>query len=204
MSVGQILFEALESLSGNKLRSGLTILGIVIGVAAVIAMLAVGQGAQNSITGSINGIGTNVLFVFSGNRMGPGRNESATRNIRPPSTIPLRLPRWQLWLLFCRAMRMLLPRARPPALLCMASHLDTPLSAAKLSPKANLSAVTSILGMPRWLSSGQSWPIHFLDAMKPWLEKVSASPGSPTASLACSNRRAVQPLAAPITRCLCP
>ena len=74
MNLTQILIEALESLNSNKMRSGLTILGIVIGVAAVIAMLAVGQGAQNSITGSINGIGTNVLFVFSGNQMGPGGN----------------------------------------------------------------------------------------------------------------------------------
>jgi len=62
MSVAQAFIEALESLSGNKLRSGLTVLGIVIGVAAVIAMLSVGQGAQDSITGSINGIGTNLLF----------------------------------------------------------------------------------------------------------------------------------------------
>ncbi|HEY3312162.1 MAG TPA: ABC transporter permease [Anaerolineales bacterium] len=84
MNATQILIEALESLNGNKMRSGLTILGIVIGVAAVIAMLAVGQGAQNSITGSINGIGTNVLFVFSGNQIGPGgRNQgSSSRNIR--------------------------------------------------------------------------------------------------------------------------
>ena len=84
MSTTQILIEALESLSGNKMRSGLTILGIVIGVAAVIAMLAVGQGAQNSITGSINGIGTNVLFVFSGNQVGPpNRNQSASKNVKP-------------------------------------------------------------------------------------------------------------------------
>ena len=48
MTIGQILLEALESLNSNKLRSGLTILGIVIGVAAVIAMLSVGQGAQNT------------------------------------------------------------------------------------------------------------------------------------------------------------
>jgi putative ABC transport system permease protein len=68
MKFTQILIESLESLTSNKMRSGLTILGIVIGVAAVIAMLAVGAGAQNSITGSINGIGTNVLFVFKGNR----------------------------------------------------------------------------------------------------------------------------------------
>jgi putative ABC transport system permease protein len=78
MSIVQSFFEALESLSGNKLRSGLTVLGIVIGVAAVIAMLAVGQGAQASITGSISGIGTNLLFVFSGNS-----NNSNVRNPKP-------------------------------------------------------------------------------------------------------------------------
>jgi putative ABC transport system permease protein len=71
MNLSQAILEALESLSSNKMRSGLTVLGIVIGVAAVIAMLAVGTGAQDSITGSISGIGTNLLFVFSGGgRMG--------------------------------------------------------------------------------------------------------------------------------------
>jgi putative ABC transport system permease protein len=68
MTIWQAFLEALESLSGNKLRSGLTVLGIVIGVAAVIAMLAVGKGAQESITGSINSIGTNLLVVFPGGK----------------------------------------------------------------------------------------------------------------------------------------
>ena len=77
MTIWQAFLEALESLSGNKLRSGLTVLGIVIGVAAVIAMLAVGQGAQASITGSISGIGTNLLFVFRGD---PG---DTIRNPKP-------------------------------------------------------------------------------------------------------------------------
>ncbi len=71
MTFAQALLEALESLNGNKMRSGLTVLGIVIGVAAVIAMLAVGNGAQASITGSITSIGTNLLFVFSGSQDGP-------------------------------------------------------------------------------------------------------------------------------------
>ncbi|HRJ76584.1 MAG TPA: ABC transporter permease, partial [Anaerolineales bacterium] len=62
-------------------------LGIVIGVAAVIAMLAVGNGAQASITGSISSIGTNLLFVFSGSpqqgpQEGPGSQRSGN-NIRP-------------------------------------------------------------------------------------------------------------------------
>jgi len=66
MNVAQTILEALQSLTANKLRSGLTILGIVIGVAAVIAMLAIGRGAQNSITSSINGIGSNLLYIMSG------------------------------------------------------------------------------------------------------------------------------------------
>jgi putative ABC transport system permease protein len=80
MTVVQAFLEALESLNGNKLRSGLTVLGIVIGVAAVIAMLAVGTGAQESITGSISGIGTNLLFVFRGD---------PADNIRNPKPLTL-------------------------------------------------------------------------------------------------------------------
>lgn len=75
MDIGQSIREALESLSANKLRAALTILGIVIGVAAVIAMLAVGTGAQDTILGSISGIGTNLLFVFQGNFQEDVRNE---------------------------------------------------------------------------------------------------------------------------------
>src|SRR3990172_1358126 len=58
--------DALESIRANKLRSGLTMLGIVIGVASVIAMVAIGTGAQTSITSQIEGIGANLLFVRSG------------------------------------------------------------------------------------------------------------------------------------------
>jgi putative ABC transport system permease protein len=78
MSLSMILLESLETLSSNKLRSGLTVLGIVIGVAAVIAMLAVGNGATASITGSINSVGTNLLFVFRG-----ARNNPDVHNPRP-------------------------------------------------------------------------------------------------------------------------
>jgi putative ABC transport system permease protein len=67
MNLWQAIVEALESLNSNKMRSGLTILGIIIGVGAVIAMLAVGTGAQDTITGSISGIGSNLLFVMQGN-----------------------------------------------------------------------------------------------------------------------------------------
>jgi putative ABC transport system permease protein len=59
--------EALESLNANKMRSLLTILGIVIGVASVIALLSIGQSAGNSITGQIESIGTNVIYILRGN-----------------------------------------------------------------------------------------------------------------------------------------
>jgi putative ABC transport system permease protein len=74
MNIGQAIVEALGSLTTNKLRSGLTILGIVIGVAAVIAMLAIGRGAQNSINSSINGIGTNLLYIIPSSRSADVRN----------------------------------------------------------------------------------------------------------------------------------
>jgi putative ABC transport system permease protein len=66
MNFLQSLAEALDSLLGNKMRSALTILGIVIGVGAVIAMLALGRGVQSTIKDEINAIGTNLLFVFRG------------------------------------------------------------------------------------------------------------------------------------------
>jgi putative ABC transport system permease protein len=64
MNIVLAIKEALESLSSNKMRAGLTILGIVIGVAAVIAMLAIGTGAQNTILGSISSVGTNCCLFF--------------------------------------------------------------------------------------------------------------------------------------------
>lgn len=79
MNIWQAFIEALESLAANKMRSGLTILGIVIGVASVIAMVSIGRGAQNTITGSIQGIGTNLLFVMRG----------GTEDVRNPKPITL-------------------------------------------------------------------------------------------------------------------
>ncbi len=70
--------DAVQSLLANKMRSFLTVLGIVIGVAAVIAMLAIGRGAQNAITSSIEGIGTNLLFVVPGTM-----EDQSLRDIRP-------------------------------------------------------------------------------------------------------------------------
>jgi len=57
---------ALRSLAANKLRSALTMLGIIIGVAAVIALMGVGRGAQHAIDSQIKSLGTNLLFVSPG------------------------------------------------------------------------------------------------------------------------------------------
>lgn len=67
-----ILKETYAALSANKIRSGLTILGIVIGISSVIAMISIGQGAQNSIQSSIEGLGSNLLTILPG-VVQPGR-----------------------------------------------------------------------------------------------------------------------------------
>lgn len=72
MEILDILEETYSALSANKARSSLTILGIVIGISSVIAMLAIGQGAQNSVQSSIASIGSNILTVRPGVQRGPG------------------------------------------------------------------------------------------------------------------------------------
>ena len=66
------LVLALRSIRRNLLRSFLTVLGIVIGVAAVITMVTVGNGATLAIQTQIAGLGTNLLLVRPGQRIGPG------------------------------------------------------------------------------------------------------------------------------------
>ncbi|MBI2457023.1 MAG: ABC transporter permease [candidate division NC10 bacterium] len=57
---------ALKAVTAHKLRAHLAILGIVVGVAAVIVMLAVGEGAKRDVLGKIQGLGTNILIVSAG------------------------------------------------------------------------------------------------------------------------------------------
>jgi putative ABC transport system permease protein len=72
MKIGDIAEEALTAISTNKVRSGLTILGIVIGIASVIALTAVGQGSQASITSRIESAGANLLTVSPGAQRSSG------------------------------------------------------------------------------------------------------------------------------------
>lgn len=57
---------ALRSLTANKLRAGLTMLGVIIGVAAVIALMSIGRGASQAISNQIQSVGTNLLYVRPG------------------------------------------------------------------------------------------------------------------------------------------
>ncbi len=66
MLLGEIVTAALQSIRANALRSMLTMLGIVIGVAAVITMLALGRGAQQAVEDRIAALGANVFTVFAG------------------------------------------------------------------------------------------------------------------------------------------
>ncbi len=68
MNMLTILISSFRALQRNKLRSFLTMLGIIIGVGAVIAMLAIGQGAEYSVKDQIASLGTNVLIVFPGSQ----------------------------------------------------------------------------------------------------------------------------------------
>jgi putative ABC transport system permease protein len=70
VSAAELVRIALGGISANKLRSGLTILGMTIGVAAVIVLVAVGNGSQRQVQASIDALGSNVLVVQS--QSGPG------------------------------------------------------------------------------------------------------------------------------------
>src|SRR2546429_6177786 len=77
---------ALRSITANKLRSGLTVLGILIGVAAVILLVAVGNGSAQAIQNSIEQLGTNTLTVTSG---GGGLRGGGAPPPHPPLPIDL-------------------------------------------------------------------------------------------------------------------
>jgi len=66
MSIIDAVRTAFAALAANKMRSALTMLGIIIGVSAVITLMAVGQGAQKGVTERIRGLGSNLLFIRPG------------------------------------------------------------------------------------------------------------------------------------------
>ncbi len=80
---GETVGMALNTLTANRLRSLLTMLGIVIGNASVITLVGVGKGAQNLAEGQLSTLGANVLFVV------PGNNDTRRQGIENPRTLVL-------------------------------------------------------------------------------------------------------------------
>ncbi len=78
MTTNDILHETYSALTANKIRTGLTMLGIIIGISSVIAMVSIGNGAQNSISSSIQSIGSNLVIVTPGAQrsFGGGPNQA--------------------------------------------------------------------------------------------------------------------------------
>src|SRR5947207_1701065 len=72
MDLLNIIRVAFRALQRNKMRAALTMLGIIIGVSAVVAMVSIGQGAQATVQAQIDSIGTNLLFVTAGAQNGGG------------------------------------------------------------------------------------------------------------------------------------
>src|SRR6266850_2403108 len=72
MLIGETFRVALQSIRSNALRSVLTALGIIIGVGAVITMVALGTGAQRAVEAQIQAMGSNVLSVYPGQMMARG------------------------------------------------------------------------------------------------------------------------------------
>lgn len=96
MILKDILHETFWSLSANKVRSGLTILGIVIGIASVITMVSIGQGAQKTIEDSIQSIGSNLIIITPGaqrsGQVSGGQGSSQTLTIADGDLIVAEVP----------------------------------------------------------------------------------------------------------------
>src|SRR4051812_32532314 len=84
MTIVETVRTALRALAANKMRALLTMLGMIIGVAAVISLMSVGRGAQAAVTERIQGLGTNLLFIRPGStqqggvRLGQGTAPTLT------------------------------------------------------------------------------------------------------------------------------
>ena len=68
----EMIRVALQSIRANLFRAMLTMLGIIIGVAAVITMVTLGNGATQAVKNQISSLGSNLLMVLPGQRLGPG------------------------------------------------------------------------------------------------------------------------------------
>src|SRR5687767_2241679 len=76
MNLFLTLRVAFRALAKNKLRAGLTVLGVVIGIAAVTTMVSIGESATALVQGQLQGLGTNVIVVFPGSGQRGGVRET--------------------------------------------------------------------------------------------------------------------------------
>ena len=80
MEYSEIVTDALGNLTVNKMRTGLAVLGIIIGIGSVIALVSLGQGSQKAVTAQIQSLGSNLLTVV------PSGGQSG--GVRQPAGVP--------------------------------------------------------------------------------------------------------------------
>ncbi len=91
MNGREVMRTSLQALAANKMRTILTMLGIIIGVAAVIATVAIGEGASQQVQSQIQSMGSNMIFIMSGspNRGGVHMGEEATKTLTAEDAIAI-------------------------------------------------------------------------------------------------------------------
>ena len=87
------LLLALRAIRRNTMRSFLTVLGIVIGVAAVVTMVTLGNGATRMVSDQISSLGSNLLMLRPGQQLGPGRDSAGAANFKHRRNHPDVLPK---------------------------------------------------------------------------------------------------------------
>ena len=87
MTASDLFEETYSALLANKTRTGLTMLGIIIGIGSVIAMVAIGQGSKGTIESNIQSLGSNLIIIMPGAQRGAGIQISAGRGSSQTLTV---------------------------------------------------------------------------------------------------------------------
>jgi len=106
MRIKDSLKSAVDSLTHGKMRSILTMLGIVIGIASVIILMSIGQSAQDLILNQVEGIGSNLIFIIPGGTNGKFQSPAAAQALssrRSCKTMWMRFPANRLSARSCRS-----------------------------------------------------------------------------------------------------
>ena len=140
---------AIRALNANKVRSALTMLGVIIGVAAVILLVSIGTGVQKQVTGSIEGLGSNLLFVFPGNFSQGGGGGAGGADIRKQFT----LDDVQFTQSRIGAQGLVIPQLQAPATLRLGNR--TMSSQMTASDEHGMDGSAGTLQAGRWYSRGE-------------------------------------------------